>query len=402
MVKQQIDYETRFSSHSSGNARWFDQKVTYDNLAIVSGAVKAFLDLKATTPNTWFDRQDIQKVASLNANMVRDYGKPAVTEKSAANEYDKFISQNLNVLAHAGILESKNTRPRRYKLNKKNRDVLDLIAGNETESTKFLIEYLEWALRQFNWWRHVETYLKSAHTKEDMQELKQKFTNLAIDTIKLGTRGSKSPDVEAGRIFSKVINPIAYKHLVPGIERGHVSYAAPSKYDLTYNRPNWRDAANRKPKTLTRKQYQEKLEKKYEDERNGYAATKVMREIRDRANGQPEIPDSSNVKATHVHHIFPRSEYPELADKPENLIALTPGQHLGQAHPNGNTGKIDAKYQRECVSQKLETIRDSVDTGDTFYSYDTFAKILQIGWDIHTPLKPDYASLKQVIIDYIV
>ena len=45
-----------------------------------------------------------------------------------------------------------------------------------------------------------------------------------------------------------------------------------------------------------------------------------------------------------MHHIFPQSEFAEIADYIENLIALTSGQHLQKAHPNGNTRIIDKQY----------------------------------------------------------
>ena len=64
--------------------------------------------------------------------------------------------------------------------------------------------------------------------------------------------------------------------------------------------------------------------------------------------------------ATQMHHIFPASEYPVIADYLENLIALTPTQHYTYAHPNNNTQYIDRAYQYACLLVKTGTIRDNL------------------------------------------
>ena len=51
-------------------------------------------------------------------------------------------------------------------------------------------------------------------------------------------------------------------------------------------------------------------------------------------------------KGIHVHHIFPRNEFPELSLIKENLIYLNANEHLLFSHPYGNTQVIDRNYQK--------------------------------------------------------
>ena len=390
-------YAGRFDSSFAGGVRWFDQKVTFGNIAEVANAVLSTVTLGKLDD---FTRKDIQNSASFNNAIQRDYGKPSLTDESAANEYDKFISQNLIVLAYSGILSSatKNGKKRIYKI--RDREMLERIAGNEKESREFLIEYIEWVLKQFGWWSHVKRYIESEHSQTDMDHLKDAFTNLAIDTMKLGSRGSARPEVEAGRIFNKVINLVAYANLVPGIERGRVMKTPPRTFELSYNRPNWRDIASKKPKRMTRKAYEEQLEQAAASSIVESVMTSAMRKVKNYQQGVSEVPDSTGVKATHIHHMFPKHAFPDLADMLENLIALTPGQHLGIAHPDGNTQKIDLVFQRTCLNQKLESIKKSIDEDEDIYSYENFATVLQIGWGIDR-VEPTYSSLRQAIVEHL-
>lgn len=325
------------STHADG-ARWYDQKVTPENLATIASAVVALTQIRSKSS---FTRFDLLEVSSFNQAMIRDYGKPALNTESAQNEYDKLCSQNLNLLAFAGVLSSTSGKPRRYEVADLSH--LNLLADNEPECRVFLIEYLEWILRKFGWWHNFETYVDSPHQQEDLDTLKKKFTNLLINTMGLGNHKG-DPKVEAGRIFQKILNLLAYQYYIPGIQRGRVMPNPPSRYDLTYNRPNWRDQASKKPKNLTRKAYLEIRENAAASQVGTNVKTAAMKKVRDYHNFVSEVPDTSGVRATHVHHIFPQSQFKDLADVLENMIALTPGQHLGEAHPHGNTQRVDPSY----------------------------------------------------------
>ena len=126
---------------SPDGARWFDQKVTYDNFFVIANTV----NLAIQSDETWFNRQDIQKSHFLEQQMKREYGKPATSDVMAANEYDKFISQNLNVLACAGILNSEKKRSRMYSIA--DRELLQSICATDNAARAFLIAYLEAKLK---------------------------------------------------------------------------------------------------------------------------------------------------------------------------------------------------------------------------------------------------------------
>ena len=83
-----------------------------------------------------------------------------------------------------------------------------------------------------------------------------------------------------------------------------------------------------------------------------------------------------------MHHIFPQSEFAEIADYIENLIALTSGQHLQKAHPNGNTRIIDKQYQYTCLIAKTESIRKNImaNKGEpVIYDFAAFMYVLDVG-----------------------
>ena len=87
-----------------------------------------------------------------------------------------------------------------------------------------------------------------------------------------------------------------------------------------------------------------------------------------------------------MHHIFPKHEFPVIADYVENLIALTAGQHLQKAHPAGKTQVIDRDYQYTCLISKTESIRKNLvdGIGEPLYDFFLFMFVLDTG------LRTDY------------
>ena len=86
--------------------------------------------------------------------------------------------------------------------------------------------------------------------------------------------------------------------------------------------------------------------------------------------------------AKHMHHIFPKYRYQEIAEYLENLIALTSGQHLQKAHPNGNTSAIDKDYQYTCLIAKTDSIRKNLmdNHGEpVIYDFADFMYVLDVG-----------------------
>lgn len=126
-----------------------------------------------------------------------------------------------------------------------------------------------------------------------------------------------------------------------------------------------------------------------EDATYKYQVTKAMNRLKkfnDSWNSsRSEVVDRFSVGAlsTHMHHIFPKSSFPTIADYVENLIALTSAQHMQEAHPNGNTQLIDKVFQYMCLICKTESIRKNLQDGfgtPMFYSFENYMNVLDTGF----------------------
>lgn len=102
-------------SNRPKNPRFFDQKVQCDVLEIIS---RCILNLSNNTDTT-FTRKSLQ-TNIFTKELVREvFKKPETTDKSAANEYDKFFKQNLDFLSFYKILERTGAGGKCYKILKK-------------------------------------------------------------------------------------------------------------------------------------------------------------------------------------------------------------------------------------------------------------------------------------------
>jgi len=87
---------------------------------------------------------------------------------------------------------------------------------------------------------------------------------------------------------------------------------------------------------------------------------KAMNQIR-KMYTESEVKDQwANGEATQVHHLFPKSEFPQLAHYLENLIKLTATQHFTKAHPNNKTSVVNLDYQLVCLLAKSDSIERSL------------------------------------------
>ena len=145
-----------------------------------------------------------------------------------------------------------------------------------------------------------------------------------------------------------------------------------------YNKENWRDVGKAKGLTRTESEDSEELigqKKVYQN----YIIEKAKGKIKKKYK-ESEIKDSfAQGIAVHVHHIFPLSIYPQLSQFLENLIKLTATQHLQKAHPNGNTKIIDKDYQCVCLLAKSQSIENSFNKGELFYSKPNFIYVVNEG-----------------------
>ena len=157
---------------------------------------------------------------------------------------------------------------------------------------------------------------------------------------------------------------------------------------IKYNQPNAiRDKD--KDKNVSRQQAKMAPVTTSEDATYKYQVTKAMNRLKkfnDSWNSsRSEVVDRFSVGAlaTHMHHIFPKSSFPTIADYVENLIALTSAQHMQEAHPNGNTQLIDKDFQYMCLICKTESIRKNLQDGfgtPMFYSFENYMNVLDTGF----------------------
>lgn len=67
----------------------------------------------------------------------------------------------------------------------------------------------------------------------------------------------------------------------------------------------------------------------------------------------------------------------------ENLIALTPNQHYGFAHPNNNTQIIDITAQKMLLVAKTYSIKANITNGgeEHIFSFENLLYVLSVGWE---------------------
>lgn len=387
------------SSHNydlrmSGNGRWMDQKCASDVVTAVADCILSYeMEHEGeyfTTPDIWHNHYTIENVEAI-------FRKPGVERRDTKNEYDKFFQQPMEMLAYAGVLRKDKRGSRNYYCIS-NKDILEYIALRERNALVFLKEYIEKVLRDSDLYCYFENFFR-LQTKQAYSDVKQAYSNFIIRYTKI------NGVVECNRIFIKVLNPLAYYNHSCGTERGYLS-AQPITYDmLMYNRNNFRDVFANKPRGVTRQEYaaihpvvvndayyhyQSARAKKFlrlfnDQTRKSMTEHFDENDINNRAIHMRHIND----KAIHMHHIFPEADYPEICYYLENIIALTPTQHLSYAHPNGKTTEISEAYQHLLLLSKADRIRENLTsvTVEPIYEFSNFLYVLNVGFDNDDVLK---------------
>lgn len=367
------EYDIRMS----GNGRWIDQKCAFDAVCFVADCIVEYLRNGGQQP---FQSPDIWKSEYAVKNVQIWFGKPDPLKLSTVDEYNKFFRQPMKMLAAAKIL-NENKAGSAIQFNVEKFNVLEYIALRERNSFEFLCLYIEKTLRDSGLWDSFESFFDE-QTKDSLEQLKITFSEFCIKYTPINTL------IEAYRIFIKVLNPLAVKYYKKGTVSGRLSPSIITFNKIAYNQPNWRDVG--KDKNIARSDFQgvQELQQMYQYKVS--RAAKNLKNFNDKYNGgRSEVTDKFSVGeiATHMHHIFPKNEFQEIADYIENLIALTSGQHLQRAHTNGKTTIINRDYQYICLICKTESIRRNLldNLGEsTIYNFDDFMYVLNVG------LKTDY------------
>ena len=375
VVKDFINEHT-YDIRVTGNGRWIDQKCTMDVVCFVADCIVDYIQSGGQQP---FQSPDIWRSPYAVQSVQDFFGKPDPMNYSAHDEFNKFFRQPMKMLAAAGVLKENGRKNNTIQFSVENMEILEYIALREKNAYNFLCEYIEKTLRDSGLWGSFERFFE-AQDDVEYQNVKDRFTEFSIRYTKINTT------VESFRIFTKVLNILACKYRKKGTERGHLSRSFITFDKIMYNQVNWRDELSGKEKNVARRDY---IPAPAED--NGYykyrvnRAIKKLRQFNDKYNrSRSEVTDTMAIgtAATHIHHIFPRSDFEEIADYLENLIALTSGQHLQKAHPEGNTQVIDRDFQYLCLICKTESIKNNImgmQGVPVIYSFECFTHVLAVG-----------------------
>ncbi|EAI5560996.1 restriction endonuclease [Campylobacter lari] len=354
------------------NARWIDQKCTFDVVCMIADCILQFVQ---NDQEKSFSTVDIWKNQYTIDNVVAIFSKPSPDDRKAKNEYDKYFGQPIKLLAYSGIL-LENTEHRPYTYQVVNFSLLEHIALRERNALNFLILYIEKVLKDSDLWNIFNDFLQR-QTKDSFALLKSEFINFTINHTKI------NGVLECGRIFTKILNPLAYINQKKGTERGRLSQTIITQSDLQYNRENWRDQLSGKDKNVVRADHNYLTENQY-DQYKIQKAKRIIRNFNNQyRNGISEVvQDDDKNLATQIHHIFAASDYPSIADYLENLIALTPNQHNLKAHPQNHTKEIDRDFQYICLLAKTYSIWENLTQKSkqpTIYNFEDYKIVLNTG-----------------------
>ena len=381
----QFDLDVR----KTGDARFADQKCTPDVVCFIADCIlNIFQSGQPFTVNDIWDSQYFIK------NAVAVFGKPLPTNPTARHEYDKFIQQPLRLLGCAHVLNvTKSGNSNIYSIS--DEDMLDYISRRERNTFNFLFCYFHKVMIDSGMWKYFQEFIdkskRDGASRSDYMYLRDKFIRFMIGNTDINT------DVEVRRIFPKILNIFAVDNGICGSERGSISKYPFTFSDLMYNRKNWRDV--NKDKSMTRQEAADEAIDTQQEAFSKYYIQKAIALIR-KIQKESEVHDQwSNGPATHVHHIFPKSQFPQIAHYVENLILLTATQHNTKAHPNNNTHIVDRDYQLVLLLAKSETIEKSIRlVGDKYYRKDSFIYVINTGLSQELSVSLSFNDIRNFLI----
>lgn len=373
---------------------WIDQKCAFDVVGYVADCILNYVSdcEELGEDNPVFTIKTIWKQDYSREN-INIFGKREVDIND--NEYDKFFGQPIKLLNHAGVITIHHKKGLQLFFNVVDEDLLEYISNGGQKSLNFLQLYIEEVLKASDLYGSYEEFWDK-QDKESYSVIKKEFEDTMIQYTGKGSRGG-DPKTECDRIFIKVLNPLAYKYGKKGTESGTVSEDIIQQSDLVYNRKNFRDIYTGKPKNVSREDHRKTLTTDNEDGLAKYEIDRAKKQIKrynrrnndglseciaaytvniDGVDYEIESFECSN-KATQVHHIFPKHEFESIAAHLENLIALSPNQHVLYAHPEGNTQEINRIYQYYLLLCKIDRIRND-EKG--FYSIEKLQEVLNTGF----------------------
>jgi hypothetical protein len=379
----QFDLDIR----KSGDARFMDQKCTPD---VVCAVCECVMEYTKDNVNSRFTKNNIWHSEYANNLVTESFSKPNLSEEDATNEYDKFFSQPLKTLAYAKILNEEKIGTTNY-YTVRNLEILQYISLRERNALFFLDCFLTKVMEDSGIIQSFNTFFQQ-QDRASLYALRDKLMQLYHTNTAI--RGNYEPP----RIYNKIINILAFKRRIKGTVKGNVSANTLTIDEIRYNRVNWRDL--NKDKAISRQAYKELFQQNI-GEGEGYykyAVQKAKKFVR-QLHPCSEIHRFSEYPGLQAHHIFMESEYPEIADYPENIICITPNQHYFRAHPDNRTALIDSDYQLICLLSKLDSIEINNRAGNEDYSLLDFVNVLNVGLDTDVfTSQMDYEEIKHQIV----
>ncbi len=370
-----------FDIRKTHNARFYDQKVQPDVISAVCESILYCLDDISKT----FSVNDIRYCNYSNELVTQIFNKPDI--KKAENEYDKFFSQPLKTLAYSGLIEeTKNGRTNSYKVLEK--EIIEYISLRDRNGYYFLTIYFEKVLKDSGIWQYFDVFFK-AQTQSSLESLRKNYVDFIIRNTPI------NKELEPIRILNPMLNILSFKYKKLGSIKGKVNEI--NYNDLLYNRPNWRDI--KKDKSITRAEFNKIFFEQGVDNHKSYEyhISKAKRFVKS-IHQVSEIHRFKEYQATQAHHIFLSSEFPELADIPENIIAITPNQHFYRAHPNNKTAILDKSYQIICLISKLDSIEIDYYNNTGFYNKNNFIDVINTGLEQSFDYTVSFEELKHNIM----
>lgn len=324
--------------------------------------------------------------------MQNIFKKVDVNSQNEENEYDKFFQQPMELLAYSGVLNKIKKGTKNY-YTVANEDILKYIAIRERNALNFLNIYITKVLNDSNLFETFNDFFLK-QTKASYDDLKEKFYLFTTKYTNIGSKTRTKPNpgkIESDRIFTKIINPLAFWKRCKGSEKGTISKDVISFDMLMYNRDNFRDIYVNKPKAISRKEFEKKISYNPSLAFYQYQSNKAKQFLKiynsTYNNNHSEVfeENEKNILASQMHHIFPVNQFPQISGYYENIIALTPNQHFLKAHTKNKTQSINLDYQYICLIAKTESIRQNLTTPSITKIYD-FNKFLFV---IHTGLNDE-------------
>lgn len=366
----------------------YEQKTTPDLIWCVA---LVLVDITKLNHDLVFNDRDDVRSSKLFNELMQDYFTKA-PQSEAEDEYNKVSSYQLGLFEYASIIERVDERPIRYKI--KRRDVLEALAVNDLTASKFLTEYTEKFIRDNGLWIGFESY-RNNPTQQRYIEFKESYWVWARRNTGVRTNNPQ----HSYRVFNKIFNVLCYKYRIPGQSSSNVIDGVCPYNFLIYNRKNFRDKDM--PSGMTRREYEETVLSQIDSEGVVHTLLKKAKEAVARKYGDSEVQEPEYgylpEKGIHVHHILPAHAYQEFSLVRENLIALTPGQHLSDAHPKGNTRLINRHYQAVCLLQKFKNISQSIEDGEEFYEPYRFVEVVNTCYELDLDPENDFGKTEETL-----